>query len=571
MRMLSQLSLRSRFLLLVLFGVVLPLGAMGLWVARSARRSGADMVRARLEESLSQTVEAAGRQWTLCQSVLLDLGDAPVVQSALRRGRRLREVADAGTLRRLEGLWNAAAWYVYSVKIRDSGGQLLGQLPGDLVLEGTGPATQPQATLPHTVTIRDRFSGERLGTLEVELRAESLLPAGVVTAGLGGSVLALFDSRNGNPLIPLTIDPAMFSTERFTWLGDEWLAVERRIGEPPVRFVMAGPLGPVTKPFEQAARRGTIALLLVIALVFVLTTVFTRRLTRSLEHLSDAAARVSRGDLARTAEERGPPEVQGTARAFNAMTESLRQVLEKLSQQEAVAAVGEFAASLAHEVRNPLTSVSVDLQRAQRKLEAEPQEARELVDRALLEIERLNQSVSDFLRIARSGRVAPGRVDLRIPVEAALRAAAPHFQATGVGFEHVVPESPVWVRADESALEQLVLNLLLNATDALQGGGRRAGLLVEVRDDKAKVSVWDEGQGIPPEDLDRIFDPFFSTKDEGTGLGLSIARRIARAHGSELEVESAPGAGTTFRFNLPIEAGEPTPIITPAKDAGNGS
>jgi signal transduction histidine kinase len=559
MRMLSRLSLRSRFLLLVLLGVVLPLGAMGLWVARSARRSGEDMVRARLEESLSQTVEAAGRQWTLCQSVLLDLGDARAVQSALKQGRPVAEVADARSLGRLEELWSAALPCVGSVEVHDSRDELLGRLPGDLGLEGVGPAAQQPALLPHTVTIRDRSSGERLGTLEVELRAESLLPAGVVTAGLGGSVLAVFDARSGNPLVPLTIDPAMFSAERFTWLGDEWLAVERRLGEPPLRFVMAGPVGPVTEPFEQAARRGTFALLLVIFLVFVLTTLFTRRLTRSLEHLSEAAASVSRGDLSRTADEKGPPEVQGTARAFNSMTESLRQVLEKLSQQEAVAAVGEFAASLAHEVRNPLTSVRVDLQRTQRKMENEPEEARELVDRALGEIERLNQSVSDFLRIARSGRVSPGRVDLRIPVEAAVRAAGPHFEAK------VVPGAPVWVRADESALEQLMLNLLLNAVDALQGG-RRAGLIVEVRDDRARVSVWDEGQGILPEDLHRIFDPFFSTKDEGTGLGLSVARRIARAHGSELEVESIPGKGTAFQFALPIEAGEPTPIVTPAKE-----
>lgn len=569
MRTLSRLSLRSRFLLLVLLGAVLPLGAMGLWVARSARQSGEDLVRARLEESLSQTVEAAGRQWTLCQSVLLDLGDAPVVQSALRRGRRVPEVADAGSVRRLAGLWSAAAPYVYNVKIRDSRG-VLGQLPADLDPEGAEPATQLGATLPHTLTIRDRSSGERLGTLEVELRAESLLPPGAVTAGLGGSVLALFDSRSGIPLLPLTIDPALFSAERFTWLGDEWLAVERSLGEPPVRFVMAGPIGPVTEPFEQAARRGTVGLLVVIGLVFVLTTIFTRRLTRSLEHLSEAAASVSRGDLSRAAGEEGPPEVQGTARAFNSMTENLRRMLEKLSQQEAVAAVGEFAASLAHEVRNPLTSVSVDLQRTQRKLETEPQEARELIDRVLEEIERLNQSVSDFLRIARSGRVSPDRVDLRMPVEAAIRAAAPHFQTKGVGFEQAMPSAPVWVHADQSALEQLVLNLLLNAIDALQGG-QRSGLEVEVRDDRARVSVWDEGEGIAPEDLDKIFDPFFSTKAEGTGLGLSIARRIARAHGSELEAMSVPGEGTAFRFTLPIEPGESTPIVTPGKDEGNAS
>jgi signal transduction histidine kinase len=80
-------------------------------------------------------------------------------------------------------------------------------------------------------------------------------------------------------------------------------------------------------------------------------------------------------------------------------------------------------------------------------------------------------------------------------------------------------------------------------------------LSVEVQETDVTVSVWDEGTGIEPADRERIFDPFFSTKDEGTGLGLSVAQRIARAHGSEVEVESAPGARTTLRFTLPIEAG----------------
>jgi signal transduction histidine kinase len=570
MRMPSALSLRSRFLLLVLLGVVLPLGAMGLWLTRSARRSGEDLVRARLEASLAETVEAAGRQWTLSLSVLLDLGDSRAVQVALREGLRLTEVAESGSLGELEELWNAAIGIVASAEILDSRGDILGRLPADLGLEGGEPTAQPWGLLPHAISIRGRFAGDRLGTLEVQLITETLLPAGVVTAGLGGSVLALFDARSGNPLIPLSIDPELFEAERFSWLGDEWLVVERHVSEPPLRFVMAGPLGPVTQPFEQAARRGTLALVVAVVLAFVLATLFTRRLTRSLEHLSEAAAGVSRGDLSRRAEEQGPPEVRGTARAFNSMTESLQQVLQKLSQQEAVAAVGEFAASLAHEVRNPLTSVSVDLQRTQRKIETEPVEARALVERALGEIGRLNESVSDFLRIARSGRVTLTSVDLRLPLEAAVRAAEPHFQTKGAALDYAAPAESIWVRGDEGALEQLVLNLLLNAAEALDTGGR-ARLAVEVREGAVRVSILDDGPGIAPDQLVKMFEPFFTTKEEGTGLGLTVAQRIARAHGSELQVESAPGSGTTFRFTLPVEGSRATPIVPGAPEPSNES
>jgi signal transduction histidine kinase len=252
------------------------------------------------------------------------------------------------------------------------------------------------------------------------------------------------------------------------------------------------------------------------------------------------------------------------------MTENLQQVLQKLSQQEAVAAVGEFAASLAHEVRNPLTSVSVDLQRTQRKIETEPEEARALVERALGEIERLNESVSDFLRVARSGRVILTPVDLRLPLEAAVRAAEPHFQTKGATLEYATPAESICVQADVGAIEQLVLNLLLNSADELDAGGR-AGLAVEVRESAVRVSIRDDGPGIAPDQLGKMFEPFFTTKEEGTGLGLTVAQRIARAHGSELQVESAPGSGTTFHFTLPIEASRATPIVPAAPKPGNES
>ena len=364
----------------------------------------------------------------------------------------------------------------------------------------------------------------------------------------------MFDPRDGRPLTPLTFDPEVYTQRAFTWGGERWFTASSEIGDPPLRFVIASPVEPVIRPFAEAARRGTLALLLVVAGVFGLATLFTRRLTRSLEDLAVAASNVADGDLDGRATETGPPEVQATAGAFNAMTRSLSQTLERLSQQEAVAAVGEFASSLAHEVRNPLTSIRVDLQRSQRKMEANPPEARELVDRALRELERLDASVDDVLRIARSGRVAMRPVELRLPLEAAVRAAMPRFEEHGALLEAELGSKPIWVRGDEGALEQLVLNLLLNAAEAQPGGGR-ADLRVDLRTDTESVAViiTDDGPGIPNGDLSQIFEPFFTTKGEGTGLGLAVARRIARAHGSELEVENTSGGGASFRFRLGLD------------------
>ena len=551
MRALVSLSLRSRFLLLVLLGVMIPLGLVGVWLSRSARQSGEDLVRERLEASLLDIVNSAGFRWQSHRSSLLDLAENRAVLTALREGRGLMETSDAAALKGLEQAWENAAGIAAGATFLDLGGQVIGRLPSAQELEGPSSTTGGFNDLPHSIAIHDPGSGKRLGMLEARLRIERLLPPGLLISGVSGSMLALFDDRTGAPLAPLPVEPEFFSLRRVTWIGGDWISVERRLREPPLRLALAGPVGPVTRPFEQAARRGMLALLLVAVGAFGLTILLTRRFTRSLVHLAEAADAVSHGDLSRRAEEGGPPEIRGMARAFNSMTESLGRTLQKLTQREALAAVGEFAASLAHEVRNPLTSVRMDLQLTRHKVSNQP-EARALVDHALAEIDRLNESVSGFLRVARSGHASPGRVDLRAPLEAAVRAAQPRFEEQQARLEYLASATPIWATAHGGAIEQLVLNLLLNAADSLEPGGR-AALTLEASKHGASVSVSDDGHGIAPADLAKIFEPFFSTKDEGTGLGLAIAQRIARAHGSELQVESDLGDGTTFHFNLPVE------------------
>ncbi len=411
-------SLRTRFLLLALLGSVLPLGLVGLWLVSSTRRSGEELLRARLAEALDEVVQVTGRRWTSHRAALLDLATAPAVQRALTQPAKSEESMDPISEPALERAWERAARVAAEAVVLDGVGNVILRLPWD---SGAGVASEVarrSGLVTVTLPIDAPYPGERLGTLEARLTVESLVPTVVLTPGVGGSVLGVFDPGTGDPLVPLAQDPVLLDGERFEWGGEDWLTVERLLREPPLRFVMAGPTGAFRQPFEDAARGGLIALLVVAAGVFFLTTVLTRRFTASLEDLSEAADRVAGGDLSRGVAERGPPEVARTARAFNAMTTSLRRSIQRLSQQEAVAAVGEFAASLAHEVRNPLTSVQLALERAQRKLRSEPEDAEALLERALGEVERLNDSVGGSLRIARSGRVSQTRIDLRQPLEA---------------------------------------------------------------------------------------------------------------------------------------------------------
>ena len=560
-RFLNSLSLRSRFLLLVLLGVVAPLGIVGLRLSTSARRSGEELARDRVEESLKILLEAVGRRWMVERSRLLDIADSRPVQLALESERPVDDIADSEALQQLDSLWRLTTPVAAAATLRDRAGRTIAHLPADFTVTEPRVPAELAAVVLYRTGIYARSAGERVGSMEVVVDVKGLLPTGSTGLGVGGAVVALFDTHSGDPLLPLAVDRDLLSRERFTWHGEDWLTARHRMTEPPLHVVLAGPVGPTTQTFGAAARRGTLALVLVAFAVVSLVTLFSRRLTRSMELLAQSATDVSTGDLSRRVEERGPPEVQGTARAFNAMTDSLNRTLQRLSQREAVTAVGEFAASLAHEVRNPLTSIRVDLQRSRRKLEVDTDDAVQLVDRALEEIDRLNDSVGNFLRIARSGRVKLARVDVRMPLEAAMRAAVPRFEAIGAELQYDAPLEPLYVAADQSAVEQLVLNLLLNAADVLQRG-QKAKLQVDPQRSEVAISVSDEGPGIREEDVGRVFEPFFTTKKDGTGLGLSVARRIALAHGSDLEVTAAQCGGAVFRFVLAMERGASSRLET---------
>ncbi len=221
------------------------------------------------------------------------------------------------------------------------------------------------------------------------------------------------------------------------------------------------------------------------------------------------------------------------------------------SQREALVEVGKFAALLAHEVRNPLTAIRIDLQRVEEKLPPESPLRLQLA-RALREVERLDQTVSGALRIARSGTVSSDLVDLRVPLLRAIEVATPAFdQVDATLAVRGLDDAPVPVRGDEAALEQLFLNLLLNAAQALRPHGA-AGVILMATNGHADVEVWDRGIGIDADKLGRVFDPFYSTRKEGTGLGLAIARGIVTGHGGRIGIESRPGEGTAISIRLPL-------------------
>jgi two-component system, NtrC family, sensor histidine kinase PilS len=221
--------------------------------------------------------------------------------------------------------------------------------------------------------------------------------------------------------------------------------------------------------------------------------------------------------------------------------------------QQRLAAVGEMAAGIAHEIRNPLASMSGSLQLLRQELPLS-EEQTQLMDIVLRESDRLNDTIRSFLAYARPQRFVVSRLDVTKVVQDAatlLRNSADVREGHVVDVE--APDGPVWYEADENQIRQIIWNLATNGLRAMTSGGR---LLLGVTAEATEVvlSVADQGCGIPADELDGIFQPFKSSFEKGTGLGLAIVHRIVTDYNGAVQVSSTVGAGTTVRVKLPVHA-----------------
>lgn len=229
----------------------------------------------------------------------------------------------------------------------------------------------------------------------------------------------------------------------------------------------------------------------------------------------------------------------------------------ELWQAEKMAALGRLASSVAHEVRNPLGAVDIQLQllaEDARTLGGELADRLvERVDRARAEMRRLDGIVQNFLRFSRPPAVRLEPTDPAHLVQRMHDLVAPEARARGIDLRLELRSSLPWVRADENVLSQALLNVLINAFQAVaEDGTGRVDLGGRVDgSDRVLLEVGDNGCGIPADDLERVLEYYYTTKDTGTGLGLSIAQGILRQHGGSLRLASRVGAGTTVTFDLP--------------------
>ena len=282
----------------------------------------------------------------------------------------------------------------------------------------------------------------------------------------------------------------------------------------------------------------------------------TARVTRPVKKLAEGAREVAQGNWDARVEVESSDEIGELAKAFNQMVHELSEQRDRLVQAERVAAWRELARRLAHELKNPLFPLQItveNLERAKREHPGQFEEVfRESTATLLAELANLKTIIGRFSDFAKMPMPQFETVDLNELVSAVLRLLEAQLTSSGVIHPeiHLDPHLPS-IQADPEQIKRALQNLALNAMDAMPGGGT---LRIQTRQYNSTVilEVSDTGQGLTKEECDRLFTPYYTTKQHGTGLGLAIVQSVVSDHGGTISVQSLPGRGATFRIELPV-------------------
>jgi two-component system NtrC family sensor kinase len=244
----------------------------------------------------------------------------------------------------------------------------------------------------------------------------------------------------------------------------------------------------------------------------------------------------------------------GQAIIFEEDVTERRRLEASLAQAEKLAAVGQLAAGVAHEINNPLTAVIANAQLLERSFAGSQEDWIEMVTSIIQAGKRASQVVQQLLDLSRPNGTGPLLTDVNETLCQAFSILQPELRARAVHLEMDLADDLPVLMANPDQLQSVWLNLFVNAMDAVQNGQGEIRVSTRRCGEAVEVGVEDNGSGIPAERLAQIFEPFYSTKDpgRGTGLGLSICYRVVKEHGGEIRVESQPGAGTSFAVSLPI-------------------
>jgi hypothetical protein len=317
-----------------------------------------------------------------------------------------------------------------------------------------------------------------------------------------------------------------------------------------------------------------IATVLVFGLGMAASLILSVKYTKPINRLVEAARRVAQGDLRETLPVEGRDEIGQLTESFNDMVAKLRankELEQRLHQAERLSSIGQLASGIAHEIRNPLNFINLTIDHLQSQFPpADPAsraEFRRLVSAVKTEIHRLDNMITNFLTYGRPLRLQPRPSDLTSLLDEVARVADGKAREQGVEIERDYPATLPKAVVDAEQIKTCFMNVLVNAFQAMPGGGRlsiaaRLGNGADASGQASppangawvEVSFRDTGCGIAPDDLPKVFEPYFTTKEVGIGLGLALTKKIVEEHGGAIALESSLEAGTTVRIRLPVEA-----------------
>jgi signal transduction histidine kinase len=293
-------------------------------------------------------------------------------------------------------------------------------------------------------------------------------------------------------------------------------------------------------------------------IIIVTTFYFFRNFARSVLTLTNATRKLKDGELNYRIKNQLKDEFREMAISFNDMANSLKEQRNKIRQAERLAAVGELAAGLAHEVKNPLAGIKVSIEVLKSELNLE-QEDKEIFLRIINEINRIESLLKNMLNYARPSKPQFDSVGINETLHNTIKLSEYSLKSPGdasrlskdiIFVKEFAADLPKII-ADPGQLQQVFLNLILNGIDAITEKGTITIKTARTPDETVQISISDTGKGIAPEVLGNVFNPFFSTKSKGNGLGLAICKRLAEQHNGTINVFNNPEGGATFVITLP--------------------
>jgi two-component system NtrC family sensor kinase len=459
--------------------------------------------------------------------------------------------------------------------VMGEGGELLGAVYGGVLINGNAAIVD--------ATKETVYRGERYHDRDVGVATVFLNDVRVATNVFKG---------DGTRALGTRLSPEV--AKRVLREGARWSSPASVVGErfftayEPLRDIDGEIIGAIAVGVSEekyaALRAEAFWYLLAVALggmlvAMVVGYVLAMAIVRPLEHLTRGAAAFAAGEWGRRVRVNSRDELGTLGNTFNVLAEELEKTYERLHGRidsadselkeayaelrerqsqlvhaEKLASVGALAAGVAHEINNPLGVINIYAQLALDELPPDAKGCRENVDVIIKHATRAAQIVQNLLAFARRSELQKGRISVSGLVNDVLRVTEHQARLQGVEMASVLPDDLPEVNGDADKIRQVFVNVIVNALQAMpEGGSLRVTCSSEADRSHVRIVIADTGRGIAPEHADRIFDPFFSTKEtgKGTGLGLSVSLGIIEQHSGTIAVESVPGRGTAFTIVLP--------------------